>query len=216
MKYFKHTVFPILLMILASTAFALTVKHDAAKNHITQGYYIGTIQTNGASKKFRIIVPQAKDAYEFRHLQTKEMSQLDGSYVSFGPAAIDGTIYRMLIAKRVDPNLPLEIANKYSTLGLTQILGKGYEGQMNIINRKKISYRGYPGIYTVLTQQRYDRLLTHSLYYIFYQDKILTFLITNSSSSGKHAINAKNLDVLVERKLESNEKFVNSFQFPLK
>lgn len=54
-------------------------------------------------KSFSVVVPHKKGSYEYTYMQVKEQYSEYGAYVSFGPAAVDQSIYRIETAKRVTP-----------------------------------------------------------------------------------------------------------------
>lgn len=65
------------------------------KGEIKNGTY------TAQDKSFSVAVPHKEGTEEYRHMQVKEQGNEFGAYVSFGPSALDQSIYRVEIARRV-------------------------------------------------------------------------------------------------------------------
>jgi hypothetical protein len=83
---------------------------------------------------FSVTVPQKEGSYEYQYMKVKEQYGATEIYVSFGPAAIDQTIYRLDIAKRVtaeSQNVKLDdlTASRLIELAKAQV-GKAYKGEL--------------------------------------------------------------------------------------
>jgi hypothetical protein len=110
----------------------------------------GEIKNNiytAQDKSFSVAVPHKDGSYEFTYMQVKEQNSEYGAYVSFGPAALDQSIYRVEIAKRVTPgsqNVKFDDAAPKIVEGYKAQLQNGYgttpqeaESRQETINGKK-------------------------------------------------------------------------------
>lgn len=64
------------------------------KGDITNNIY------TSKEKKFSIQVPHKEGSYEYTYLNIKEQYNEHGTYISFGPAAFDKSIYRRVRGRR--------------------------------------------------------------------------------------------------------------------
>jgi len=65
------------------------------KGEIKNGTY------TAQDKSFSVAIPHKEGTEEYRHMQVKEQGNEFGAYVSFGPSALDQSIYRVEIARRI-------------------------------------------------------------------------------------------------------------------
>ncbi len=66
----------------------------------------GDIKNNtytAQDKSFSVAVPHKDTSYEYKYMHVKEQYSEFEAYVSFGPAALDTSIYRIQIGKRITP-----------------------------------------------------------------------------------------------------------------
>ncbi|RJQ48991.1 MAG: hypothetical protein C4528_01500 [Gammaproteobacteria bacterium] len=98
-------------------------------------------------KSFSVVVPHKDGSYEYTYMQVKEQYSEYSAYVSFGPAAIDQSVYRIETAKRVTPgsqSVKLDDVAPKIVEGYKAQLQKGYgtvpqetESRQETINGRK-------------------------------------------------------------------------------
>lgn len=94
-------------------------------------------------RSFSVKVPHKKGSYEYTYMAVKERYGELGAYVSFGPAAIDQSIYRVETAKRTsqsiafDKALALHVVDNYKTQ-----LQQGYGATLEEVTSRADTMRG--------------------------------------------------------------------------
>lgn len=150
MKLYTRVVLILLFGALASCA---TTGGDIGGLFPSPKFLKGIIKgdiytTNDGS--LSVAVPHKEGSYEYTYMQVKEQYSPLGDYISFGPAALDKSIYRVETGKRVSPNSAVtgieEIASKivegYKTQ-LTQSYGTTPEqlsSSVETINGRRAYY----------------------------------------------------------------------------
>lgn len=115
----------------------------------------GEIKNNvyiGKDNIFTITPPHKEESYEYKYMAIKEQYKPNNAYVSFGPAALNKSIYRVEVViapKGQKPNLnhASSIIESYSQ----QIL-KGSSTKPEIQETKKVKIHNHDAIYYKLTQ----------------------------------------------------------------
>jgi hypothetical protein len=112
------------------------------KGSIKDGVY------SAPDHSFSITVPQKADSYEYKYMNVKERYSSDEVYVSFGPAALDHTIYRLDIGKRLTAesrNVLLDdiMAARLIALAKTP-LRAAYKGELVEMSASKDTINGKP------------------------------------------------------------------------
>ena len=90
----------------------------------------------GADKSFSVAVPQKADSYEFKYMQVKEQRFEDSSYVSFGPAAFDESVYRLETSREASSNGSPSNFEKAALKALNHYKSQLEDGYKSTINEK--------------------------------------------------------------------------------
>jgi hypothetical protein len=167
----------------------------------------GEIQNNtytSKDKSFSIAVPHTQESYEYKYMQIKEQDLEYGSYVSFGPAALDQTIYRVETAKRVTPgsqNANFENAATAAVENYKSQLQKGYGTAAVEVNSGKEKINGKNALHWRLTQTVPARklinsravALTHEVYAIDFEKVVVLVWVQTPETTKKNAMEPRSL-----------------------
>ncbi|GMM86979.1 hypothetical protein [Pseudoalteromonas sp. MTN2-4] len=167
----------------------------------------GKIENNTYFSKdgdFSVSIPHKEDTYEYTYLQVKEQYGKFGTYISFGPAAIDQSIYRLEIGKKLSPeskNVDFDTAVESIIANYSKQLELGYKSQPSIIKKEKASVNGFNSYIVELTQKLPNQTFTHEVVITDYPTMAAIFWVQKSSiGQNKASINtmqfAKSFKVL--------------------
>jgi hypothetical protein len=137
----------------------------------------GTIKDNvytGADNSFSVAVPHKQGSNEYLYMHVKEEKPEYGTYVSFGPAAFDQSIYRLEIARRVTPSsadvrfdeVAEKVVARYSTSFQQQ-----YGAELITVESRREVINGRDAFYWKMTQlvpagkmSNLETHITHEVY----------------------------------------------------
>lgn len=143
---------------------------------------------------FSVSVPHKDGTYEFTYLQIKEQYNELGAYVSFGPAAMDQSIYRLEIGKKLSPeshNVDFSAAVEAVIANYSKQLEYGYKSKPQLIKRDETTINGYKSVVVHLTQKVSNQDLDHEVIVTNYPQMAAIFWVQKSSiGSHKASINA--------------------------
>lgn len=133
-------------------------------------------------KSFSIAVPHEHDSYEYKYMQVKEQYGEGGTYISFGPAAFDQSIYRFEVGIRTPPiqDMPFkEIALK-AVEGYNIQLQKGFGTIPEVLGSDQNPVNGRKTYHYTLTQEvpaeknisNRSVILRHEVYVMDYEEAI--------------------------------------------
>ena len=222
MNKLKFASLIIILMLLAGCSSMGLPTMNAVKGKINNGIYNGKIGEQPGLGGFSVKVPQASNNYEFSYMQMKEEIGSDNTYVSFGPAAIDFSIYRVFIGVR--DQVPFEKFKAQAIPMIAPFIAKSYGQPIYKIYQQDITYKGHPALYAVYTQhlpsyfdpigmhQIEGVMLTHAIYYIDYGKYLVVLWAMGNSGGGSNAITDKSRSQMINRTWKPQLEFVNSFR----
>lgn len=143
---------------------------------------------------FSVSVPHKDGTYEFTYLQIKEQYSELGAYISFGPAAMDQSIYRLEIGKKLSPEskqVDFSSAVDAVIANYSKQLELGYKSKPTLIKREKTMINGFETYVVHLTQKLSNQDLEHEVIVTNYPTMAAIFWVQKSSiSSQKASINA--------------------------
>ena len=212
----------LILMLLTGCSSMGLSSMNSAKGKINNGIYSGKIGERPGLGGFSVKVPQASSNFEFSYMQMKEQIGSDMTYVSFGPAAIDFSIYRVFVGVR--DQVSFEKFKTQAFPAMASLIAESYGQPIHKIYQKDINYHGHPAQYAVYTQylpsyfnpinmhQIEGSMLTHAIYYIDYGKYLVMLWSMGNSSSGSNAITDKNRSQMINRTWKPQVEFVNSFR----
>jgi hypothetical protein len=118
------------------------------KGEIKNGTY------TAQDKSFSVAIPHKEGTEEYRHMQVKEQGNEFGAYVSFGPSALDQSIYRVEIARRISAGSEKvqfdEVAPKIVE-GFKAQLKNGYGSELKEQAARQESLKGKKAYYYQFT-----------------------------------------------------------------
>lgn len=118
----------------------------------------GKIENNIYTSKdnmFSIQVPHSQGTYEYTHMAVKEQYSNVGAYVSFGPAAFDRSVYRIVTGYRLTPeskNIEVESLLPQMVGGIASQLENGYESKLELQSKDKTKLNGNNAWHWIWTQ----------------------------------------------------------------
>ncbi len=140
----------------------------------------GEIKSNiytAQDKSFSVKIPHNEGTYEYTYMQVKEQYNEYGAYISFGPAALNQSIYRLEIGKRLTPesqninfdDAAQKVVDEYKTQ-----LEKAYGTSPKVVIKRPDIVNSKKALYWNMTQVvpagKYasdkDVTLTHDIYVI--------------------------------------------------
>lgn len=207
----------VIVLIYNSAAFS----YNNIKSKMQDGVYRSSVGTLPGLAQFSIRAPQADIRSEFIQMKTKEERFNDYTYLSFGPAAFDLTIYRAIVG--VKDQLPFKVFKQKSIPMLAAIIQQAYKQPLTKRFEKELSFKGHPAIYTVFTQTIPEKVnlrlqrsapqtLTHGIYFIDYGKYLVVLWTMGDSLSLKNKMDDSNISRMVNRVWQPELEFVNSFQ----
>lgn len=126
---------------------------------------------------FSIALPHKEGTYEYRYMQMKEQFSKESDYVSFGPAAMDRSIYRVLIVKKISPQ-----SQQYTEDEAVQILFDIYLAQLGqsqleprFISKKSVEVNGLKGREWLFSQSSEGNELLNQFIIINEKNRLLLF-----------------------------------------
>jgi hypothetical protein len=128
-------------------------------------------------KTFSIMVPHKSESYEYKYMQVKEQSSEYGAYVSFGPAAMDQSIYRVETGSRTSSSMSVEDAAPKIVEDYKSQLKNAYGIKPTEVSANQNLINGKKAYYWQLTQlvpagkfnSEHEVLLTHHVYVIDFE-----------------------------------------------
>jgi len=143
---------------------------------------------------FTVSIPHKDGTYEFTYLQIKEQYNELGAYISFGPAAMDQSIYRLEIGKKLSPqSQQVEFSSVVDAVvkNYSKQLELGYKSKPTIIKKEKIMINGFESFVIHLTQSVSNQTLEHEVIVTNYPKMAAIFWVQKSSGRvQKASINA--------------------------
>lgn len=118
----------------------------------------GAIKDNvyiAKDKSFSVAVPHKEGSNEYRYMNVKEQYSETENYVSFGPAAVDQSVYRVGTARALAPNAPdinLEEVAPRILDSYMQKLSNGYGARPQIAEMRRETIHGKTARYWKLIQ----------------------------------------------------------------
>lgn len=162
----------------------------------------GEIKNNiytAQDKSFSVAVPHKDGSYEYTYMQVKEQNSEYGAYVSFGPAALDQSIYRVETAQRVTPgsqNVKLDNFAPKIVEGYKAQLQNGYGSTPQEIESRQETINGKKAYYYKLTHvvpagkyiSNQAATFTHEVYVIDYEKGIAIIWVQVPETTPKVAM----------------------------
>jgi hypothetical protein len=143
---------------------------------------------------FTISIPHKDGTYEFTYLQIKEQYNELGAYISFGPAAMDQSIYRLEIGKKLSPeSQQVEFSSAVDLVvsNYSKQLELGYKSKPRLIKKEKTMINGFESFVVHLTQNVSNQTLEHEVIVTNYPKMAAIFWVQKSSGRAQKAsINA--------------------------
>ncbi|WP_299494556.1 hypothetical protein [uncultured Shewanella sp.] len=126
---------------------------------------------------FSIALPHLEDTYEYRYMHIKEQFSQESDYVSFGPAATDKSIYRVLIINKVSPQSRAYTEDEAVQLLLNIYLDqlRSYQGNPELISQKPVEVNGLRGTEYLFVQGKAGSELNNQFIIINEKTRILLF-----------------------------------------
>jgi len=185
-----------------------------------RGRYSAPIGMSFQTKQFSVAIPQARDAYEYLHMWRNDERSLNWSKAEFGPAALDGTIYRVTVGKKID-GFDSFIAKSLSESMALAKKTNGYS--LHKLSEEAITVNGHPALFSVYEQiipdsknellPSYNKgMFSHAFYFINYGDTAAMLWIQTTSSAGVNAVDKITQRQMIQRLWEPQQYFVNSFK----
>lgn len=143
---------------------------------------------------FSVSIPHKEGTYEFTYLQIKEQYNELGAYISFGPAAMDQSIYRLEVGKKLSEsskNVELSAMVDAVITNYSKQLEYGYKSKPTLIKKEKTMINGFESFVVHLTQNLSNEVLEHEVIVTNYPTMAAIFWVqTSSRNSPKASINA--------------------------
>ncbi len=156
------------------------------------------------TKDFAVSIPHKEGTYEFTYLQIKEQYNDLGAYISFGPAAMDQSIYRLEVGRKLSAesqNVDFNSAVDAIITNYSKQLELGYKSKPTLIKKEQIMINGFESYLISLTQDIPHQKLEHEVIVTNYPTMAVIFWVQKpSTGSHKASINtfefAKSFKVL--------------------
>jgi len=143
---------------------------------------------------FEIQIPHIDGSDEFLYMQVKEQYNNSGAYISFGPAALDKSIYRVEIGKKLSPeSKDVNFAEATNALVANYIkqLEKGYNAAVSLSKKEKTTINGVPSYFILLEQSAQGETLDHIIYAANYETMaVVTWVQMPSNNYSEATISA--------------------------
>jgi len=130
--------------------------------------------------EFKIAIPHKEGTYEFTYLQIKEQYSNLGAYISFGPAAIDPSIYRLEIGRKLSPEsheIEFESAANAVIANYSEQLRRAYKSEPKLIKKDKAMINGNQSYVIKLTQDVQNNKVEHEVIVINYPNMAAIFWV---------------------------------------
>jgi hypothetical protein len=211
----------VILLLSGCVSNGLLSTSSNIKGDISQGVYTGEIGSQPKLGKFSIFIPQTQNSYEYLYMQAKQQIGNDYTYVSFGPGALDFTVFRVMVGDR--QNTSLETYQKKSMPMVVDMAQHAYKQPMKEIAKKRIKINGKPAIFEVYTQHIPGRMnimlqnispmtYTHAIAFVDYGKFVVMFWIQAANVSGVNAIRKANRSEMANLTWKPMNKFIRSFK----
>jgi hypothetical protein len=143
---------------------------------------------------FTVSIPHKDGTYEFTYLQIKEQYNELGTYISFGPAAFDQSIYRLEIGRKLSPESQ-EVDFTYAVdtviANYSKQLESSYKSKSTFIKKNKAIINGFESFVVNLEQNVSNQILEHEVIVINYPTMAAIFWVQKLSGRAQKAtINA--------------------------
>jgi len=189
---------------------------------IENGTYTTKIGKTGEEGSFRVVMPHTPGSYEYSYMKSKEQFNKYGTYLSFGPAAIDHTIFRIYVDPPEVPITPKFLdqaidASKQEAEHAYKAKLKQIAYTSTTVNGRSAKYAVYtqsiPGYTDIQLHQIAATTYTHAIYAIDYGKYFVSIWIQYSNNStGENQINNTNRDLITKRTHKKQNDFVRSFK----
>lgn len=157
----------------------------------------GEIENNvyiSMGSDFSVSIPHKNGTYEYTYMEIKEQYNEYGAYISFGPAALDKSIYRLEIGKKLSPeskNVVFENAVDAIFTNYSQQLKAGYKSKPELIRKEKLEINGVESYIIQLEQQVNNQRLSHEVIISNYEGMAAIFWVQTEVARGtKASVNA--------------------------
>ena len=151
----------------------------------------GTIVNDRYTSKdgdFFVAIPHKDGTYEYTYMQIKEQYSELGAYISFGPAALDQSIYRLEIGKKLSPesqDLAFEDTVNLVIDNYSKQLEIGYKSKPTLISKNKLTINGIDSYSILLTQNAQGQSLKHEVIVSNYKSLAAIFWVQSNSQSAE-------------------------------
>lgn len=184
----------------------------------------GTIENNiytAQDKSFSVGLPHEKGSYEYQYMSIKEQVYEQGTYTSFGPAALDLSIYRVSFARLAGtPGVNLAIES-LGPRALADYVGqlKVYKSEVNERARGEVKINGVHAFYAVLDQTmpgimtlqgRSSSYPTTHYFYAVRNDTAIAYVVVQFADETSMHKKSEMSDLHAPPPVD---RFVKSFQF---
>jgi len=146
------------------------------------------------NEDFSVAIPHKDGTYEYTYMQIKEQYNKLGAYISFGPAAMDQSIYRLEIGKKLSlesKDVVFKDAVDAIIANYTQQLEAGYNSKLELVKKEKTTINGVPSYNISLKQSVQNQVLNHEILVLNYNSLAAAFWVqTSSTGSKKASVNA--------------------------
>jgi len=153
----------------------------------------GTITDNTYTSKdgdFSISIPHKEGSNEYSHMNIKEQYYELGTYISFGPAAVDQSIYRLEIGKKLTPDSSYVIFDDAVNAVIesySQQLESSYKSKPKLLSKEKTTINSTPSYKIVLQQTVNGQVLNHDVFVADYDSVAAIFWVQTFSQGIKKA-----------------------------
>ncbi len=187
MKTIKLVIFLLLsISIIGCSTTGGTIGGLFPAPKFTKGKINNDIYTS-KDKDFSVSIPHKKGTREFTYLQIKEQYRNTGAYINFGPAALDQSIYRLEIGKKLTPenknNFVLSDAVDAVIESYSKQLEVTYKSKPELVKKEKILINGFESYAVNLTQNAPNQTLTHEIIVTDYPTMAVIFWVQESSAN---------------------------------
>jgi hypothetical protein len=143
---------------------------------------------------FSVSIPHKDGTYEFTYLQIKEQYNELGAYISFGPAAMDQSIYKLEIGKKLSPEshqVNFSDAVDSVVTNYSKQLEYGYNSKPILITKEKAIINGFESYVVQLSQDVSNQTLEHEVIVTNYPTMAAIFWVQKPAGrKSKASINA--------------------------
>ena len=135
--------------------------------------------------EFSIALPHRKGSSEYIYMQIKEQYSDIGTYVSFGPAAVDRSIYRVEIGRKLSPQSKTISFENYTNLIVSSYIKRlesGYKSKITQIKKDKLNINGLSSYHVELLQAGNTQSVKHQIYVCDFPEMGVIFWVQTPSS----------------------------------